>query len=143
MPKSVPVLTNILATGNVTARCRAADALITAYSHPEVEPMARTALLNALRDADRGPRMAAAAAFQFWDKHLDVVVPALTLALSDPEPAVRGNAAVSLERFGSAAKSAVPELLRLLAATNSYRDKRVADLLLKIDPEAATRAGVK
>ena len=43
MPRSVPVLTNILATGNVRARCRAADNLVTAFSHPEVEPMARTA----------------------------------------------------------------------------------------------------
>src|SRR6266550_6076002 len=44
MPKSVPVLTNILTTGNVMARCRAADNLVTAFSHREVEPMARTGL---------------------------------------------------------------------------------------------------
>ena len=143
MPRSVPVLTNILATGNIIARCRAADNLMTAHSHPEVEPMARTALLNALRDADPGPRTAAASAFQFWSKRLDVVVPALTRALNDPDPNVRGNAATSLGNFGNAAKSAIPELLKLLRDSNSYPRERAAEMLLKIDPEAATRAGVK
>jgi HEAT repeat protein len=147
MPKSVPVLTNILATGNVVARCRAADNLVTAFSHPEVEPMARTALLNALLDADHGVRATAASAFQFWDKRLDVVVPALTRALSDPDPSVRGNAATSLGNFGKAATSAAPQLLKLIQDTNPYVSGTVADraakMLLKIDSEAATKAGVK
>jgi len=147
MPKSVPVLTNILATGNVVARSRAAYNLITAFSHPEVEPMARTALLSALDDTDRGVRMAAASAFQFWDKRLDVVVPALTRALSDPDPSVRGNAATSLGNFGNAATSAVPELLRLTQDANSYVSGTVADraalVLLRIDPGAATNARAK
>src|SRR6267143_144042 len=93
MPKSVPALTNILAASNVVARCRAADNLMTAFSHPEVEPMARTALLNALRDSDPGVRMQAASALQFWNVRLDVIVPALAHTLSDPVPSVRGNAA--------------------------------------------------
>jgi HEAT repeat protein len=147
MPKSVPVLTNILATGNATARCRAADNLVTAFSHPEVEPMARAALLNALHDADRGVRSTAASAFQFWNTRFDVIVPALTRALSDLDPSVRGNAATSLGNFGNAAKTAVPELAKLLRDTNSYVSgtlgDRAAAMLLKIDPEAATRLGVK
>jgi HEAT repeat protein len=147
MPDSVPVLTNILATGKATARCRAADNLITAFSHPEVEAMARTALINALRDSDPGVRMAAAAAFQFWNTRLDLVVPALTRALSDPDPSVRGNAATSLGNFGSAARVAVPELMRLLRDTNSYVSgtvsDRAAEMLFKIDPEAAAKASIK
>src|SRR5262245_24439191 len=114
MPRSVPVLTNILATGNVMARSRAADNLVTAFSHRDVEPMARTALIAALHDSDRGVRSAAASAFQFWNTNLDLVVPELTRALSDPDPSVRGNAATSLGNFGSAAKAAVVELLKLL-----------------------------
>src|SRR5207247_2579622 len=96
LPASAPVLTNILATGNVVARCRAADALMTAFSHPQIEGMGRTALLDALRDSDDGVRATAASALQFWDKRLDVVVPALTRALNDPSPSVRGNAATSV-----------------------------------------------
>ena len=147
MPRSVPVLTNVLATGNVVARCRAADNLVTAFSHPEVEPIARTALLAALHDSDPRVRMAAASAFQFWNVHLDSVVPELARALSDPDASVRGNAATSLGGFGSAAKAAVPELLKLLQDTNPYVYGTVADraakMLSKIDPEAAIRAGVK
>lgn len=96
MPKSVPVLTNILATGNVMARSCAAHHLVTAFSHREVEPMARAALIAALHDSDSGVRMAAASAFQFWNVRLDLVVPELSRALSDPDPSVRGNAASSL-----------------------------------------------
>jgi HEAT repeat protein len=147
MPKSVPVLTNILATGNVIARSRAADNLVTAFSHPEVESMARTALLNALHDSDPGVRMAVASAFQFWNKRLDLVVPALTEALNDPNPSVRGNAASSLGNFGKAAKAAVPAMVRLLRDTNPYVSgtigDRAAQMLLKIDPQAAAKAGVK
>lgn len=107
--------------------------------------MARTALLNALNDADRGVRMSAASAFHFWNTHLDLVVPELTRTLSDPDPSVRGNAATSLGKFGNASKAAVPELLKLLRDTDSYVSgtvgDRAAEMLLKIDPEAATRAG--
>ena len=140
LPKSAPVLTNLLATGSVTARCRAADALVTAYSHPEIEEMARMALLRALEDSDPGPRGSAALAFAFWNKRLDVVVPALARALSDPDPSVRGNAASSLGNFGNAARPVVPQLLKLLQDTNDYPRKRAMEMLLKIDPEAAARA---
>ena len=141
------MLTNILATGNVTARSRAADNLSTAFSHREVEPMARIALIAALHDPDSGVRMTAASALKFWNTNLDVIVPELTRLLSDPVPSVRGNTATSLGNFGSAAKAAVPELLRLLQDTNSYVGgtvgDRAAQMLSKIDPDAAIRAGVK
>ena len=140
LPKSAPVLTNVLATGNIMARSTAAWGLTTAYSHPEIEEMARTALVNALRDPAPGVRMNAASAFMFWNKRLDLVVPELTDALSDPDPSVRGNAATSLGNFGSAAKPAVPELLKLLEDSNDYPRKRAMEMLQKIDPEAAAKA---
>jgi hypothetical protein len=142
LPNSAPVLTNVLATGNIVARCRAADALTTAFSHPEVEEMGRTALVNALHDPDDGVRATAASAFQFWNKRLDLVVPALTQALSDPSPSVRGNAVTSLGNFGAAAKAAVPELLKLLQDTNHYPSRngylheRARLMLLKIDADS-------
>src|ERR1041385_4758302 len=109
--------------------------------------MARTALLAALHDSDPDVRSAAASTFQFWNAHLDLVVPALTRALCDPNPSVRGNAATSLGNLGSAAKADASELLKLLKDTNSYVSGTVGDraamMLLKIDPEAANRAGVK
>ncbi len=147
MPSSVPVLTNVLATGSVVARCRAADNLVTAFSHPEAEGMARTALISALQDSDRGVRMAAASAFRFWNTHLEVVVPELTRVLSDPDPSVRGNAATSLGNFGSPAKAAIPALQKLLQDTNPYVSGTVADraaeMMSRIDPAAAVPAGAK
>lgn len=143
LPRSAPVLTNLLATGDVLARAVSAHALMTAYSHPEIEEMARTALLKALQDRDPGLRGSAAVAFQFWNQKLDVIVPELARALSDSNASVRGNAAGSLRNFGSAAKPAVPELLKLLRDTNDFPRKRAMEALLKIDPEAAAKAAGK
>ena len=143
LPKSAPVLTNVLATGNINARSTAAWGLTTAYSHPEIEEMARTALINALRDPDPGPRINAASALGSWKQRPNEVVPALTRALSDPDPSVRGNAATSLGNFGSAAKPAVPELLKLLHDANVYPHNSAMKTLLKIDPEAAAKAAGK
>lgn len=146
LPESAPILTNVLATGHNVSRCRAADALLTAFGHPSIEEMSRTALVNALRDPDPGVRASAASAFQFWNSRLDIVVPALTAVLSDTDESVRGNAASALGQLGPAAKSAVPELIKLLQDTNSYpvnsgqlRD-RAKWVLMQIDPEAAATA---
>jgi HEAT repeat protein len=147
MPTSVPVLTNILATGNAMARIHAAHSLNTAFSHREVEAMARAALIAALHDPEPGVRTAAVSAFHFWNTNLDLIVPGLTRALSDPVPSVRGNSATTLGNFGGAAKPAVPEILKLLRDTNSYVSGTVGDraakMLLKIDSDAAAQAGVK
>lgn len=147
MPESVPVLTNVLAKGTVLARGRAAENLYLAFSYPETEPMARTALIAALNDLDHGVRASAASAFGLWNIQLDSVVTALTQALSDPHPSVRGNAASTLGRFGTNSTTAVPELLKLLQDNSPYVRGTVADraaiVLSEIDPEAAIRAGVK
>ena len=140
LPGSAPVLTNISAMGNETARCRAADMLGMAYSLPETEEMARTALLRGLRDRQSQPRACAAAALGRWNQRRDVIMPALTSALSDPDAIVRGVAATSLGNFGNSARIAVPELLKLLQDTNDYPRKRATEALQKIDPEAATKA---
>jgi HEAT repeat protein len=147
LPASAPVLTNVLATGAIVARCRAADALITAYSHPSIEEMARPALLAALHCTDPAVRATAATALQFWNTHLDLVVPALTRSLSDTSVIVRGNAASALGTIGSAAKSAVPELIKLLNDTNAYPGlgsgtvgQRALQMLRQIDPKSAANA---
>ena len=143
LPASAPVLTNVLATGAIVARCRAADALTTAGWHPTIEEMARTALLRALQDTNAGLRATAATALQFWNKRLDLVIPALTRVLSDPDVSARGNAASALGQIG---KPAVPELIKLLNDTSAYPGRmgtlgeRAMNVLKQIDPEAAARA---
>jgi len=66
LPDSAPVLTNILAKGNVFARCNAADALMAAFSYPESHGAVRSALLHALHDPDAGTRMCAASSLEIW-----------------------------------------------------------------------------
>lgn len=146
LPKSAPVLTNLLMSTNPVTRCRAADALATAQFHPSVEVMARTALLHALRDPDRGLRATAASALGMSvgisTAHRDAVIPALAEALNDPDPSVRGNAATSLGNYGTNAQLAVPQLLKLLQDTNDYPRRRSGEMLLRIDPATAARAGI-
>jgi HEAT repeat protein len=148
LPASAPVLTNVLATGNVAARSSAAFHLVTAFSHSSAESVARPALLSALlHDPEPAVRTSAASALAHWNTNVDEIASALACALNDPNPSVRGNAVTSLGNFGVAAKTAVPQLMKLLQDTNSYVRGTVADraalMLQKIDPEAAARAGVK
>jgi HEAT repeat protein len=147
LPKSAPVLTNLLASTNATTRYRAVDALATAPSHPQVAAMARTALLNALRDPDKGLRMTAASALGMSvgvsPEHRATVIPALAAALDDLDSSVRGNAATSLSNYGTNALIAVPQLVKLLQDTNDYPRKRSAWVLWKIDPETAKRLQVE
>jgi len=55
------------------------------------------------------------------------VVPALTKALDDPSPSVRGNAATALGQIGSKSATAIPKLTELLSDTNAYVRKTVGD----------------
>jgi HEAT repeat protein len=146
MPNSVPVLTNVLVTGNVTARSAAAGYLSTAFRYRGLEPMARTAIVAAFQDPDRTVRLSAVSAFHYWTAvtPLELVVPELTRALSDPDRNIRGEAAAVLATMGSLAKPAVPELMKLHQDTNMYTSfggyfvsvsNTVARALKQIDPE--------
>lgn len=70
-------------------------------------------------------------------------MPLLTIALHDPDASVRGAAASSLKAFGGEAEGAVPALLELLKDNDEYARGVAAKALEQIDPEAATKAGVK
>ena len=143
-PGSASSLTNLLVSGNnPVTRARAADGLIMGWFYPDLVPAVRTVLTNALRDPDNGVRMAAASTLGHARDHREMIVPALRQALSDPDPSVRGNAATSLGAFGADAKDAVPEMLKLLDDPKTYPKQRSAEMVLKIDPEAAAKAGVK
>ncbi len=73
----------------------------------------------------------------------DLSVPALTASLRDPDETVRGTAALCLVDFGTNAQPAVPELINLLADPSVDIKNDAATALKHIDPEAATKAGVK
>ena len=71
----------------------------------------------------------------------EVVVPALVKALRDPDDYVRSDAINALGAFGADATSAVPALIGCLK--NPSVRATVQDMLRKIDPEAAAKAGLK
>jgi HEAT repeat protein len=74
----------------------------------------------------------------------DRVLPVLINALHDPSYVVHPDAVRALLEFGPNAKLAVPALVEFLNADDHSTDRLLVTNALKaIDPEAATRAGVK
>jgi HEAT repeat protein len=71
------------------------------------------------------------------------VVAALARALNGDAIVVRRAAAFALGEIGPGAKDAVTELLALFRDTDVIASKNAAQALKKIDPDAATKAGVK
>jgi HEAT repeat protein len=73
----------------------------------------------------------------------ELVVPALTKSLKDPDREVRVSSIRSLELFGSDAKPAASGLIQLLNDQSPLVRKHAQATLTKIDPEAAAKLGVK
>jgi len=72
-----------------------------------------------------------------------VAVPLLSTSLSDTNPDIRWMAAASLGNYGSEARQAVPALVQLLHDPSGVVRCSTTEALKKIDPEAATKAGVQ
>ena len=73
------------------------------------------------------------------ESHAELVVPALTAALSDPDRGVPLHAASALGRIGPKAKAAVPELLRLMK--QPAHSAAASNAVFHIDPSALTARG--
>jgi HEAT repeat protein len=73
---------------------------------------------------------------------VSTVVPSLTGQLSQADPRVRYEAAMALGRYGEKARFAVPQLLKSLKDSDKDVREAAAGALIKIDPEAASRAAV-
>jgi HEAT repeat protein len=102
------------------------------------------ALLRWAINPDAGVRCSAIFALGKIGAEPDRVVPVLMNALHDPRPDVRINAVRALVQFGPKARLAVPALLEILSTAQDGTQRSHAEYVLKaIDPEAATKAGVK
>ena len=73
----------------------------------------------------------------------ELCVPALAAILRSPDPLMRQMALSALVGFGSAAKPAWAEILDCLGDPDRWTRETAANLLKKIDAEAAAKAGVK
>jgi HEAT repeat protein len=72
------------------------------------------------------------------------VVPAVTKLLRNANPMVQNESASALGRFGSAAIPAVPFLIECLNAKPAdWQSNNLREALMKIDPQATAKAGIK
>jgi hypothetical protein len=72
-----------------------------------------------------------------------VVVPALVKGLSDADASIRKTAVMGLKEVGFAAQPAVPALVRMLSDPDVQVRSLAAQALLRIDYDAAVKAGLK
>jgi HEAT repeat protein len=118
----------------------------TAWSLGAIGPAAAKAiptLLGGTTNTYRGTRCDAIFALGKIHAEPELVVPALTKFLKDPDREVRASTISSLELFGSDAKPAVSALVQSLNDQNGLVRKLAKSALKKIDPEAAAKAGLK
>jgi len=110
----------------------------------DLGPAAKSALpdlIKALKGKDAAIRGAAITSLGKIHSEPETVIPLLIPYLEDDNLDVA--AASALAEFGSLAKSAVPKLLPLLHAKDDDDQAAAREALLKIDPDAAAKAGVK
>ncbi|NBV23361.1 MAG: hypothetical protein EBS05_15755 [Proteobacteria bacterium] len=62
--------------------------------------------------------------------------------MSDTEEHIRTQAAHALSKYGEAAQSSVPSLIKSLADPSKYVRQYATNALKRIDPTTATRAGI-
>lgn len=72
----------------------------------------------------------------------ELLVPAATAAMDDPDFRIRSQAVSLLGRCGPRARSAVPSLLRLFNNGDEQTRQAVGAALLQVDPPAAASLGV-
>jgi hypothetical protein len=133
---AVPGLVDIL-TNNPCAEAR----MIAAGSLGCIGPDARSAapaLFLATKDTNEFVRNNALCALNGILPDPELAIPVLIAGLDDPLDMARENAANCLGRYGPRAKAAVPALVRTLSINRS-----AGDALRRIDPDAATKAGIR
>lgn len=100
-------------------------------------------LLTRLKDPEPEVRARAANAVGMVGEQPNSAVPALIELLHDKDDRVRCMAALGLEFYGEPAKPAVPALLSALTNCSSTFWPFGTRALVKIDPQAAAKAGIR
>jgi HEAT repeat protein len=141
--EAVPALVDAMKTDTASnVRWSAANAL------GQIGPDAKAAipaLMNALRDDDPWLRWNAAIALSGMGPDAKVAIPRLVKALYDSEYIVRNGAVTALRDLGPIAREAIPDLIKTAKDEIQFDTvrKMAADIVKKLDPEAAKREGFK
>ena len=152
-PPGVPALINQLGTTNLGLRstilgslgylCQRADTQISeVYGVVSQETIAR-AVLPYLTSSDPGVSKAAFWAAGQLRGQRQIIIPAFLSGLTNSNSNVRLYAVQCVDLQGKDARPAVPLLLQLLHDPVMKIREAATNSLLKIDPEAAARAGIK
>jgi hypothetical protein len=119
----------------------------TAMALSKIGPAAKMAIPSLLRVASTSnedeEKTAAVFALAGIHSEPELVVPVLKKCLSNTSVEVQREAIDGLDNFGADARSSVPALVELLQSPNQEITNHVRTALLRIDPQAATKAGIK
>jgi len=96
------------------------------------ERLSATLLVRALGDPDEGVRIAACEALHSQEKHMDIVLPALSRRLECASRSVRVAAAQTLLSLGARARPALPHLLAQAGDTDASLRAAIARALTRI-----------
>ena len=139
-PEAIGPLTSLFTNQNKWTKIRAVSAFREVPYNAEA---AIPALLNALSDPETYVRTEAAPALTHLHQQLDIVIPALVKNMKDSDATVRRMTAFAIGELGTDGKPAVPALISLLNDEDASVRSWSGDALKKVDPFAATQAGVK
>ena len=136
---AIPVLIEMLKDRDEVGVPVTTDALMA------IGPKAFLAIICALTNQDYRIRIGALFALEEAAPKVSpaIVVPVLVERLTDTNAVVRSLAVFTLGKYASAAKAAIPGLLKALNDPNTERRSDVAKALKQIDPEGATESVVK
>ena len=129
----LPYLTNALSSTNLTARAAGATGLARAAFKTKA---AIPHLLRVLHGPDIPIRVNTAILLKHQNGGPELVVPILIENLTNSNPDGPQASIETLGFFGMGAKSAVPELLRLLNGSNLALSMEASNAIYKIDPTA-------
>ncbi|MDB6067879.1 MAG: repeat protein [Pedosphaera sp.] len=119
----------------------------TAMALRNIGPAAKLAIPSLLRAANTSTEeeVKTAAVFALGGIHSEpeLVVPVLKRCMGDTSVEVQKAAIDGLGNFSEEAKSSVPALIELLQNPNQEITKHARTALLRIDSEAATKAGIR
>jgi hypothetical protein len=138
---AVPALVEIAGDTNNSYRNVAVALLVTRTDLGNYRARANSVLLSSVKDADLSIAVNAILGLGFSGAHPELVIPALTNALSDSRARVRHSACMALEWVGHDARAAVPALNRALNDSDPQVRSAARGALLKIAPEVVGAGG--
>jgi len=141
--RAIPDLVNALEDESWSVRYNATVVLGELAPNTRDAGSVASALFTATADSNATVRGGAYYALGKFTQEAKAVMPHLGRGLEDKSPYVRSSTIAALAGFGSDAKETLPKLIQALADSDAQVRQAASNALARIDPERATKAGVK